>query len=150
MLRLFKYSINLDIVTTDNINNSIPIITDKNELILCFTTSALFSYSNLGYFKLIISPIKCDISGVIIENISNNIISKIFNLNLINRIMSPINIGTVVIDSAAYILDIKMVLVLIGNDFSMLIFFPSKLITELVIDVINAADEIRIKIKIDI
>ena len=42
----------------------------------------------------------------------------------------------VVITKPAYILDIRIVLVFMGSDLRILIFFPSKLITALVIDVI--------------
>ena len=50
-------------------SNPIPANTDIIELVLCFTTSALFSNSNFGYFKLIIIPIKCDTNGISIDNI---------------------------------------------------------------------------------
>ena len=44
----------------------------------------------------------------------------------------------------------SIVFVFIGKDFNILIFLPSKLITEFVIDVINAVKDIRIKINIGI
>ena len=138
------------IITIEITNNNIPIITDKKELVLCLTTSVEFSKSNLGYFKLIIKPIKCETRGINIDNINNNIIEIILILNLINNIISPIINTGVVINKQDNILDVKMVLVSIGRDLSILIFFPSKLIKEFVIDVIKDVNEIIINIKIDV
>ena len=132
------------IITMDNNANIIPIITDINELVLCFTTSALFSASNFGYFKLTFIPMKWDTNGI------NNKDSNILILNFINRIIFPINSTGVVIIKQEYILDISIVFIFIGNDFKMFMFFPSKLITELVIDVIYAVKDINTNINIDI
>ena len=102
---------------------------------LCFTTSVLFSASNLGYFKLTRIPIKCETNGINTDKISSSIASNILTLNFMNNTMLPIIRTGVVRIRLEYILDINIVLVLIGNDFIIFIFFPSKLITELVIDV---------------
>ena len=48
---------NLVIVIYDIIKSTIPIVTAIKELILCFTTSEVFSQSNFGYFKFTINPI---------------------------------------------------------------------------------------------
>ena len=79
------------IIITDIISNNIPIITEMNELALCFTTSVLFSASNLGYFRLTISPIKCETRGINTDNINNSIDSIMLILNLIISIIFPIN-----------------------------------------------------------
>ena len=132
------------------IRNIIPIITEMKELALCLTTSVVFSQSNLGYFKLTMIPIKCDISGINIDNTSTIRLYRMFILNFINRIIFPINRIGVVITRQAYIFDIKIVLIFIGSDFKILIFLPSKLMTELVIDVINEVNIRRRRITMDI
>ena len=129
--------------------NTMPNITDKNELVLCFITSASFSASSFGYFRLIIIPIKCDTKGINIDSIINNSISIILVLILINNIISPINKIGVVRIKLEYIFDINIVFVFIGSDLRILMFLPSKLITELVIDVINAVTVISANINID-
>jgi hypothetical protein len=139
----------LKIIITLMIRKIIPIMTDTNELILCFTTSVLFSASNFGYFKLIMIPIKCDTKGISTDNINNNIDSMMLILNLIiNTIVPIINTGVVII-KLEYTFDINIVLTLTGNDFNILMLLPSKLITELVIDVIKAVTVIKISITKD-
>ena len=98
---------------------------------------------------MVIKPIKCETNGNKSDSISNKIASTGLILNLINNIMSPIiNIG-VVRTKLLYILDINIFFVLIGNDFKILIFLPSRLITELVIDVVKAVNEIKTNINND-
>ena len=131
------------------INNIIPIVTAIKELALCFTTSDVLSQLNFGYLRLIIIPIKCDTKGIIIDSMINSNDSIIFILNLTIKTKLPINNIGVVIVNAANTLLIKIVFVFIGNDFNILIFFPSKLITELVIDVMNDVNDIKMNINID-
>ena len=113
-----------------------PIITDMNELVLCFITSVVFSQSNLGYLRFTIIPIKCDVSGIIMDNIIKSMDSKRLILNFISNISVPINKTGVVMVRDANILLIKIVFTFIGRDFNMLIFLPSRLMIELVMDVI--------------
>ncbi len=54
-----------------------------------------------------------------------------------NNIISPNNIGGVVINKLEYTLDIRIALTFIGNELTILIFLPSKLFAGLVIDVIK-------------
>lgn len=131
------------IIMIDIINNIIPSVTAIKELVLCLTTSVVLSQFNFGYFKFIIIPIKCDTNGINIDNIINNIDSIILSLNLMNNIISPINKTGVVMVRAANTLLNSIVFTLIGNDLRILIFLPSRLITELVMEVINDVNNIK-------
>ena len=54
----FIIPISFVMIAIDIMHSNIPIITDTNELVDCFTTSVSFSASNFGYFKFNIIPIK--------------------------------------------------------------------------------------------
>ena len=131
-------------------HNIIPTITQINELILCFTISVGLSASNLGNLRLIISPIKCDTNGINIDNTNSNKESIILVLNFINKIIFPINNTGVVMNNPNNTLDINIFLVLIGSDFNILIFLPSKLIILLVTLVIKAVTAIKHSINKDV
>ena len=128
-----------------NMNNvaaisPIPIKTDNIELILCFTTSVGLVASNFGYFKFIIIPISSDTNGNIKDKISNNRMLIILNLNLINSIISPINIQGIITTKADITLYIIISNGFIGILFNILIALPSRDIIELVIEVIRAVN----------
>ena len=118
----------------------IPIKTDNIELILCFTTSVGLVASNFGYFKFIIIPISSDTNGNIKDKISNNRMLIILNLNLINSIISPINIQGIITTKADITLYIIISNGFIGILFNILIALPSRDIIELVIEVIRAVN----------
>ena len=119
-----------------------PVNTETIELVLCLTTSVSFSASNLGYFRFIIIPIMHDINDRTIAIAINNNASIIDIWNLIININVPIIIAGNIITKLAYTLDIIIFLGSIGNDLSILIFFPSNDINELVIDVVNVPNRI--------
>ena len=121
-------------VSPDNI---IPKNTAIDELMLCFTTSVSFSAFIFGYFRLINIPIVSDTSGNTIDAISIIIISKILKLNLINTIISPINMNGIIIITAVITLESRIVNGFTGKLFKILKDFPSNDIMELVIDDIN-------------
>ena len=113
-------------------------IPDKVEIIehaLCFTTSVSLDAFIFGYFKFTINPKTATNIGRIIDIKNELMISINENLNEHAAIMSPIIKNGIVIRMLFNILDFSIVLVLTGNDFSILILEPSNDMLDEVIEV---------------
>ena len=127
---------------------SIPDKVEIIELALCFITSVSLDAFIFGYFKFTINPKTATNIGRIIDIKNELVISINENLNEHAAIMSPIIKNGIVIRMLFNILDFSIVLVLTGNDFSILILEPSNDMLDEVIEVRHDVNIIRdIKIR---
>ena len=138
-----------DIYLLSIVNNIAIIIVAKTipdkveiiELALCFITSVSLDASIFGYFKFTINPKTATNIGSIIDINNELIISMNENLNEYIAIALPIIRKGIVIKMLFNILDFSIVLVLTGNDLSILILEPSK-------DILDEVIEVRHEVKI--
>ena len=138
-----------DIYLLSIVNNIAIIIVAKTipdkveiiELALCFITSVSLDAFIFGYFKFTINPKTATNIGSIIDINNELIISMNENLNEYIAIALPIIRKGIVIKMLFNILDFSIVLVLTGNDLSILILEPSK-------DILDEVIEVRHEVKI--
>lgn len=138
-----------DIYLLSIVNNIAIIIVAKTipdkveiiELALCFIISVSLDAFIFGYFKFTINPKTATNIGSIIDINNELIISINENLNEYIAIALPIIRKGIVIKMLFNILDFSIVLVLTGNDLSILILEPSK-------DILDEVIEVRHEVKI--